>query len=225
MKIAVLVPAYNEENQIRNTIKGIMNIPYDIDLFVIDDGSTDNTVKYVQEFKNVNLLTYGANKGKGYALNFGLKKVIGNYDIIGFLEGDIGETSSEAEKLIKPILYDKIDVTIAQFPSAKKKGGFGFVKRLSFSGIKYFTGKEIYSGLSGQRFFKKEVLEIIEEIPFGYGVEVGMTIDILKKGFTIKEVPVVMTHNETGRNISGFIHRFKQFYHIILILIKKALKN
>ncbi|MPM63797.1 hypothetical protein SDC9_110681 [bioreactor metagenome] len=65
MKIAVLVPAYNEENQIRNTIKGIMDIPYNIDLFVIDDGSTDNTVKYVQEFKNVNLLRMEQIKEKG----------------------------------------------------------------------------------------------------------------------------------------------------------------
>lgn len=225
MKIAVLVPAYNEEKQISNTIKGILSIPYDIDLFIVDDGSNDNTVNCVKEFKNVILLAYGENKGKGYALNFGLKNVIGNYDIIGFLDGDIGKTSAEAKKLIEPILSENIDVTIARFPSAKKKGGFGFVKRLSFFGIKFFTGKEIYSGLSGQRFFKKEVFEVIKEIPFGYGVEVGMTIDILKNGFTVKEVSVEMTHNETGRDISGFIHRFKQFYHIVFILLKKLISK
>ena len=49
------------------------------------------------------------------------------------------------------------------------------------------TGVELTSTLSGQRIFKKEVLEIFDEIPFGYGVEVGMTIDILKNNFKIKE--------------------------------------
>ncbi|EPZ60114.1 group 2 glycosyltransferase domain protein [[Clostridium] sordellii ATCC 9714] len=48
-----------------------------------------------------------------------------------------------------------------------------------------------------------------------------MTIDILKHGFTIKEVLVNMTHNETGRDLKGFIHRGKQFYHIKKLLIRK----
>ncbi len=45
------------------------------------------------------------------------------------------------------------------------------------------TGVELDATLSGQRIFKREVLEKFDEIPFGYGVEVGMTIDILKYGF------------------------------------------
>ncbi len=48
-----------------------------------------------------------------------------------------------------------------------------------------------------------------------------MTIDILKYGFKIKEVLVNMTHNETGRNLKGFIHRGKQYYHIKKVLGQK----
>lgn len=224
MKIAVIIPAYNEEKEILNTLQGVQDIDYDIDIFVVDDGSKDNTVTLVENINKVLLLSYGQNKGKGYALNFGLSKVIDDYDIIGFLDGDLGICSNEASKLIEPIISRNIDVTIAQFPSAKKKGGFGFVKRLAYNGIKFYTGKEIYSGLSGQRFFKAKVLKSLKEIPFGYGVEVGMTIDILRLGYNILEVPVIMTHNETGRDINGFNHRFKQYYHIIIILIKKLFR-
>ena len=71
------------------------------------------------------------------------------------------------------------------------------------------------------RIFKKEVLEKFKEMPYGYGVEVGMTIDILKHGYTVKEVLVNMTHSETGRNLKGFIHRGKQFYHIKKVLRQK----
>ena len=67
----------------------------------------------------------------------------------------------------------------------------------------------------------KEVLEKFDEIPFGYGVEVGMTIDILKYGYRIKEVLVNMTHSETGRDLQGFIHRGKQYYHIKKVLRQK----
>ena len=83
------------------------------------------------------------------------------------------------------------------------------------------TGVELDATLSGQRLFKKEVLEKFKEIPFGYGVEVGMTIDILKNGYKIKEVLVNMTHNETGRDLKGFIHRGKQYYHIKRVLKQK----
>jgi hypothetical protein len=83
------------------------------------------------------------------------------------------------------------------------------------------TGKELEATLSGQRIFKREVLEKFDEIPFGYGVEVGMTIDILNYGYRVVEVLVNMTHNETGRNLKGFIHRGKQFYHIKRVLRTK----
>ena len=87
--------------------------------------------------------------------------------------------------------------------------------------VKEMTGVELTSTLSGQRIFKKEVLEIFDEIPFGYGVEVGMTIDILKHNFKIKEILVNMTHSETGRDLKGFIHRGKQFYHIKKVVRQK----
>ena len=73
----------------------------------------------------------------------------------------------------------------------------------------------------GQRAFKKEVISKFDHIPEGYGVEVGMTIDILKWGYRIKEVTVDMTHNETGRDLSGFIHRGKQYLHIKRIVKEK----
>lgn len=69
--------------------------------------------------------------------------------------------------------------------------------------------------------YSKRSFRKFDEIPFGYGVEVGMTIDILKYGYSIKEILVNMTHNETGRDLKGFIHRGKQYYHIKKIANKK----
>ena len=219
--ISIIIPAYNEEVKIKDTLESIKGIEEINEIIVVDDGSTDKTTKIASEVNSekIIVLKLDKNRGKGYALNYGLKIAMKNADIIGFLDADLGSSANDIKKLISPIINDEADVIIAKFPPAKKKGGLGFVKGLAKESVFEMTGVELDATLSGQRLFKKEVLEKFDEIPFGYGVEVGMTIDILKYGYKIKEVLVNMTHNETGRDLKGFIHRGKQYYHI-----KKVLK-
>ena len=221
--ISIIIPAYNEANKIKDTLENIIEIKEINEIIVVDDGSSDNTIEIASNVKNgkVKVFKLDKNRGKGYALNYGLKIAMKNANIIGFLDGDLGSSSSEVQKLIIPILNDEADVTIAKFPPAKKKGGLGFVKGLAKESVLEITGIELEATLSGQRIFKKEVLEKFDEIPFGYGVEVGMTIDMLKHGYKIKEVLVNMTHSETGRDLKGFIHRGKQYYHIKKVLKQK----
>ena len=221
--LSIIIPAYNEENKIKDTLENIKDIKEISEIIVVDDGSSDNTSKIAKEVKSdkITVITQDKNRGKGYALNNGLKIAMEKADIIGFLDADLGSSSSEVSKLITPILNDEADVIIAKFPPAKKKGGLGFVKGLAKESVYEMTGVKLDATLSGQRIFKKEVLEMFNEIPFGYGVEVGMTIDILKHGYRIKEVLVNMTHSETGRDLKGFIHRGKQYYHIKKVLRQK----
>lgn len=221
--ISIIMPAYNEASKIKNTLENIYNIEEIDEIIVVDDGSSDNTSEIVSsiESKKIKIFKLEKNKGKGYALNYGLNIAMENADIIGFLDADLGSSSKEVKKLIDSILNNEADVIIAKFPPAKKKGGLGFVKGLAKKSVLEMTGKELDATLSGQRLFKKEVLNKFDKIPFGYGVEVGMTIDILKYGYTIKEVLVNMTHSETGRDLKGFIHRGKQYYHIKKVLRQK----
>lgn len=221
--VSVIIPAYNEENKIKDTLESIKNIETINEIVVVDDGSKDKTTEIAKtvESDKIKVFKLEKNKGKGFALNYGLDIAMKSADIIGFLDGDLGSSSSEVAKLITPVINNEADVVIAKFPPAKKKGGLGFVKRLAKESVQEMTGVELDATLSGQRIFKKEVLEKFDEIPFGYGVEVGMTIDILKYGYTIKEVLVNMTHSETGRDLKGFIHRGKQYYHIKKVLGQK----
>ncbi|MGL5694462.1 MAG: glycosyltransferase family 2 protein [Peptostreptococcaceae bacterium] len=221
--ISIIIPAYNEEARIKDTLESITGISDIKEIIVVDDGSSDNTTKIASEVncEKIIVLKLDKNRGKGYALNYGLNIAMKNADVVGFLDADLGSSANDVKKLIAPILNDEADVVIAKFPAAKKKGGLGFVKGLAKNSVFEMTGVELDATLSGQRLFKKEVLEKFDEIPFGYGVEVGMTIDILKHGYKIKEVLVNMTHNETGRNLKGFIHRGKQYYHIKKVLRQK----
>jgi glycosyltransferase involved in cell wall biosynthesis len=226
VKISILLPAFNEANNIAKTIEGLMKFKadfgekydLDIDILVIDDGSTDETFNKAKQC-NVNAIKLAQNQGKGGALREGIKSADG--DIVVFLDADLKESSYEVYKLILPILRNESDVVIAKFKPVKKKGGFGFVKTLAFKGVKFFTGQEITSSLSGQRAFKKHVLDDIGYIPDGYSLEVGMLIDILNKGYRVKEVEVDMSHDVTGRDFKGFMHRGKQFMDILKVLMSK----
>ncbi len=223
--VTVIVPAYNEEKRIVNSLLALKSIPYVTNIFVIDDGSTDNTFSNASTVENINVVRQTSNKGKGQALSEGLRLALDDSDIIVFADADLEESAKDVEKLVLPIIENNADVTIAKFPRAKRKGGFGLVKKLAREGVYINTGVRLDTVLSGQRAFKKEVLQNVNHCYTGYGVELGMTIDILNKGYRILEVDVNMHHNETGRNLSGFIHRGKQFWQILKVLGPKTVST
>jgi len=212
-RVSVLIPAYNEEKYIKATLDAVKSISEVHRIIVVDDGSQDMTVKLARA-SDVVVITSGQNSGKGGALNLGAG-LVKNDDIVVLLDADLGHTAAEARKLILPILDDLADMTIAQFPRLKHKGGFGLVKGLAHRGIKHFTGLKMQSPLSGQRAMTKEVFNKILPFASGYGVEVALTINVARMGFRVKEVPVQMTHDVTGRDLKGFIHRGKQFKDVL----------
>jgi glycosyltransferase involved in cell wall biosynthesis len=112
VKVTVLIPAFNEEKNIEQTLKGLEDFQntycrenqIDLDLLVIDDGSGDQTCTKASKV-GARVLELKENKGKGNALREGLKNVDG--DIIVFLDADLRESSGEVYKLVSPILKDE----------------------------------------------------------------------------------------------------------------------
>lgn len=219
-KVSAIVPAYNEAARITETVNAILAIPLVDELLVVDDGSNDETAALAKA-AGATVYSMPCNAGKGGALNKGLKLVSG--EVIALLDADLGKSAANAAALIEPVVNGETDMTIAKFPKAARKGGFGFVLRLARSGIKRFTGLEMEAPLSGQRVMTRKVIDYIGEFAAGFGVEVGLTIDVARGGFRIEEVEVPMTHAETGRDLKGFLHRGQQFWHICLILLEKTM--
>ncbi len=216
--VTIIIPAFNESNSIQDTVQAVKSLKSVGQIIVVNDCSTDLTGDLAEDAE-AEVINLSRNVGKGGAINFGLKHAKGG--IIGFIDGDLGKSAVEVEKLIIPVIENKADMTIGRFPPAVKKGGFGLVNNLARKGIRWFTGLQVASPLSGQRVMRREILEKVGLMEARFGIEVGLTIDVLRLGFRIKEIPVQMTHAETSRDLAGFLHRGRQFVDVLAVLIKR----
>ncbi|MDH7576242.1 MAG: glycosyltransferase family 2 protein [Bacillota bacterium] len=215
--LSVLIPAYNEGKVIDKTVSATWQVKGVRQVLVIDDGSQDDTAARAAA-AGAEVLRLPLNVGKGGALNQGVPRL--TQPVVALLDGDLGESARELEKLAGPVLEERADLTIASFPPAPGVGGFGIVKGLARAGIYLMTGLKLSAPLSGQRVMKKAVLEAVFPFAGGYGVEVAMTVEAARRGFRIMEVPTSMRHRFTGRNWAGFCHRGKQFWHVFWALLK-----
>lgn len=220
-QVVALIPAFNEEKYISATVASLAALPEVNEVVVVDDASSDRTAQLAAA-AGARVISMPRNSGKGAALNRGSADI--NADIIMLLDGDLGEAAREARWLLEPVLAGQADMTVAQFPPPRRKGGFGLVKGLARKGIKFYTGLEMQSPLSGQRVMTRQVMEKLLPFASGYGVEVGLTIKAARAGFKVLEVPVQMTHAETGRDLKGFWHRGRQFCHVARVLARAAVK-
>lgn len=217
-EVGVIIPAFNEEDRIGNTVKALKGISCITNILVVDDGSTDQTADRAAR-EGAEVLRLFRNYGKGYALKRGIENQSG--DILLFLDADLEDSAKEAFKLIKPLIESSADVTIARFPDNRDKGGFGLVRSLAAIGVRLLTGTCIKSVLSGQRGFLRRNMNIDYLNYPRFGVEFGMTVDLLKSGAVIQEVDVKMQHRRTKRDVRGFAHRGRQFMDIMLVLLSK----
>lgn len=215
MRVVAIVPAYNEEKRLASTLQAIREIPEVDAIRVVNDGSTDGTLEVARE-SGVEVVNLTTNVGKGEAINIGVRGVPA--DVFIFLDADLGETAREGAKILMPVLNGEADICVAKFPPPKKKGGFGMVKRLASWGIAR-EGMVCEEPLSGQRAMTSQVL--LDILPFhsGFGIEIGMTIRALRRGYRVMEVPVQMSHAETGRNLKGFVHRGRQFLDVARVIL------
>ncbi len=220
-EVWAVIPAYNEVDRIQGTIHALKGVSLIDRILVVDDGSTDDTA-LISAQMGVEVLALAANHGKAYAMGQGYEMAKGK--ILLFLDADLGSSACEAGKLIEPLLQGNADVTVARFPMTPGQGGFGMVKALARNGVKLLTGTDFSSVLSGQRGCLRSFLHPKNFFYHGFGIETGMTVDLLHQGARMTEVEVSMHHRTTGRDLRGFVHRFRQFRDILWVLALQSFR-
>lgn len=224
MKTLIVIPAYNEEENIVKVYKKIKK--YDVnkhyDVIVINDGSQDNTLKLLKEndIPHIDLIN---NLGIGGAVQTGYKYAyINGYDIAVQFDGDGQHSIENVKDIIKPIEEGKsnmvigsrfIDKNSSEFKSTKiRRIG---IKMISFF-IKLVTKKRIYDTTSGFRAIDKKLIKLFaNEYPVEYPEPVS-TATVLRNGYKVMEVPVKMNERENG--ISS-IRKWKNVYYMFNVVI------
>ena len=203
-RILIIIPAYNEEANILNTYKKIMdynkNNNTNYEVLVINDGSTDNTEMFLKEF-NVPHIKLIENLGIGVAVQTGYK-----YNV------------EYVKDIIDPIISGKYDLCIGSRFILPDQEGFKSSKarrigiKMISSLIKIFTGKKIYDPTSGFRAINKDIIKDFSSIyPMEYPEPISY-ISLLRKNYKIKEVSVVMNERTGGKSS---IHTWKNIYYMI----------
>lgn len=220
-KVVALVPAYCEEESIARTVKALAAIDEVIEVVVIADGSTDRTAEEASG-AGARVLVAPRRMGKAAAVDSVLDR-LERADIYLLVDGDVGETSSEASALLAEMLSGRLDVAVGLLPP-QEGGGFGLVKGFARWAIRRITGFEATEPLSGQRAIIRRALEACRPLAPGFGLETAMTIDAVRLGFRVGEVPVDMRHRATGRSLAGFTHRARQGLDIARAVIPRLIR-
>jgi glycosyltransferase involved in cell wall biosynthesis len=216
MKVSVIIPAYNEENNIGNVLKVLVKMKDLDEVIVVDDGSEDNTSQIAVSF-GVKVLKLQHNLGKGGAMMEGVKSAIN--EIILFLDADlIGLTEKHIEDLIKPVVEDGYMMSIGVFEHGR---------------LATDLAQFVAPFLSGQRAVKKELFSKMSNLDATrFGVEVALTkytkdAKIPVKEVILKDMTHVMKEEKLGL-VRGFLARMKMYWEIAKFVskdIKTGTKN
>jgi glycosyltransferase involved in cell wall biosynthesis len=233
--VAVVIPARNEADRIVATVKAATGLPGVDIVVVVDDGSRDTTAALAQG-AGASVMRHSRNRGKAAAMETGAEAVrliearsqepgsqaAGPRHLL-FLDADLAQTAGEAAPLIEPVRGGRADMTIAVFSDRVRQGGHGFVVGLSGSGIMRATGWRPAQPLNGQRCLTRAAFEAARPLAPGFGVETGLTIDLLHRGLRITEVEVPLAHRATGTDWRSQAHRARQFADVARALAVRQL--
>lgn len=228
MKLVILMPAFNEEKTISQTILGIpKRIPGidKVEILVINDGSSDKTVDMALNAGADKIVSHKTNMGVGAAFMTGIRNAISmNADIVVTVDADAQANTDEIPSLINPIISNQFDVVIGTrflknipigYPKIKLIGNRIFTNLVSF-----VTGKKFTDTQTGFRSYSKEAIADISVVSdFTYTQEV--LIDLHFKGHRIGDVPITVQHyrKESKVTKSLFRYTFKSLSIIIRSII------
>jgi len=231
--LSIIIPAYNEENHIINTLDIILkeekNNPFELlEVVVVDDGSTDDTNNIVEEYSlrdnRVRCIGYGVNKGKGAAVKHGMDNTLGDYKL--FLDADSSTHMDSVNDLLTDIYKNEYDILIGS--RTKKMGGKIIVrqskKRSQLGGIGFVLVKKILDmpimdTQCGCKIFKKNIADDIfsDQKINGWMFDCEALYKAYKKGYIVKEKGVKWSHE--GNSKVTLISYFRSFIDLIRIKI------
>lgn len=224
-KLVVFLPAFNEEKSIAEVIRNIprhFHPSIQVEVLVVDDGSMDGTVEVAKAAGADHIFSFSKNQGLGAAVRKGLELSYQlNADVSVMIDADNEYPADQIPDIVLPILMGESDYVMgSRFLGSIK--GMRWNRRI---GNYCFTllqtiliGKWIYDGQSGMRAFSKQAMKHAEII-HDYNYAQVLTLNLIRKGFRMKEIPIKYQVRTTGES---FI-KFKSYMSSVLPAILREM--
>lgn len=219
-KVLVIIPAYNEAENIVHVVKHMTEVAPQYDYLVINDGSTDNTPDLCRR-ENFHYLDLPINMGIGGAVQAGYiyaRKY--DYDIAVQMDGDGQHDIAYLDRLLEPIVNGESDIAIGSRFLEKEGFQSSATRRLGInilSGLIWMvTGKRVMDVTSGYRAVNRKFIEIYsKDFPMDYSEPEAIVSAVMHRG-RIKEIPVQMRAREGG--VSSITFK-KSIYYMIKVTL------
>jgi len=220
--ISIIVPAYNEEKRIENTLKRIKKVPVAKEIIVIDDGSKDRTAAKARKYAKV--IRHTVNKGKGAAMRTGSRAAQG--DTLVFIDASQFEPE-EIPRLLERMKKTRADMVVGIRDFRIIPWHRRITNNLTKLAVLMGTGSYISDALSGFRVIKRGAFLALGTQESRYCIESEINFRAFKHGLKIAEVPVRVTYSgETPVKKLGGLRAFwkQRFIHETLFNIRTVLR-
>lgn len=216
----VIIPTYNEKENIGKIIPVVMDLPVNFDILIIDDNSPDGTAGIVQTLQakypeSLHLLSREGKLGLGTAYITGFKWALEReYQYIYEMDADFSHNPDDLLRLHRACASEGADVAVgSRYVSGVNvvnwPMGRVLISYFASVYVRIITGMEIHDSTAGFKCYSREVLQTIDldRIKFkGYAFQIEMKFTAWKFGFNIVEVPIIFTDRREGSSkMSGGI--------------------
>ena len=210
-RILVVVPTYNERDNLPKMVERLLALPEGVEILVVDDGSPDGTGRWVEDTAatqpRLHLLSRTAKNGLGRAYVAGFQWALEKgYDLVVQMDADFSHSPEDVPKLIAGIRESGADMAIG----SRYAGGIRVINwplnRLVLSVgasyyVKWITGMPIWDPTGGFKCWRRDTLEAID-LPSvksnGYGFQVEMNHRVWSRGLRVTEVPIIFADRVEG---------------------------
>ena len=230
-KICVIIPTYNEAGTIGELLDRLESLGLELQVVVVDDGSTDGTIKIVEEasrrYGNITLVERGVKLGLGSALRDGLMKGLElGAELLVTMDADLSHDPMELPKLVDEGAPHRI-VLGSRYVDGGRIVGWGLYRRLVSWGANFLTrllaGVSSRDSTTGFRCYGAEVVRDV--LPHVKGIGYEFQVEVLsvaqRMGFEIVEVPITFMDRRMGRSKLGFGEMWR-FLRILLRLFLES---
>jgi len=213
-KISIIIPAYNEAETIGDVVTTIINLHFDFEIIVINDGSTDDTAAVA---KDAGALVYSHpyNIGNGAAVKSGIRFASGK--ILVFMDGDGQHDPRDLEKLLQ--YFPEFDMVIGARPKGYHASrGRALANRIYNWLASYVAKFAIQDLTSGFRAVKSDIAHtFLYLLPNTYSYPATLTLGVLRNGRSVKYIPINTQRREKGKSK---IKVFRDGIRFFLIIAK-----